>query len=189
MVTAQTAVPGIVFDGTSHYCRNPADATAWLESRHHTAADQALEWWSVVCNRNRIDWACDVPTLHRQVDITQPIAGAAHRVTIQFDQYTPIERARALTRRAIDMFWADAESEVPRQCSQPVQSDRTAWELTRKEYQRELSSSPLFATVSTDDRASEVLLFSNGGPAFDFKPGSGASDLDFDCWTMWIVVT
>jgi hypothetical protein len=70
-----------------------------------------------------------------------------------------------------------------------VQNDSTAWELTREQYQRELTTSPLFATVSTDDRVSEVSLFSNGGPAFNFKPGNGAADLDFDCWTEWIIVT
>ena len=89
--------PSVRIDAAPQVCRNSENASSWLETRHHTAADGATEWWILQCNRERGNWSCERPELKREISAEMTIASQMRHLVIHFDERTSILNARELT--------------------------------------------------------------------------------------------
>lgn len=183
----KSTAPGIHFDAEQSYCRHSHFARAWLESKHRFVPDHIEEWWSIHCARTHRTWECDAPTQHRITDITHTFAGVTQRVTIKFDQHTPPDRARAITRLAIDTLSSDT-GPLPTCNSPKSEQDAQEWRKVQETFRLGAGVEPLEVEVTTEDSKTEVWIPDRGSVSLDFAPGGVDSPPAAECWGILVIV-
>jgi hypothetical protein len=187
----KSALPASVpIDASPGICRNPGSARAWLETKHHTNAEGAQEWWVVNCTRETRDWNCESPERKREISLSAPLSGAVRHLSIEFDDKTTMEQARELSIRSFQIL--EATADPPSECIEAGQDtvDADGWSKMQNLYRLKPSDVNLTATVSMDGDSFSVWISQDGGLALTFlRPSRAADAPTLKCWSEWVVVT
>jgi hypothetical protein len=182
--------PNVKIDTVPVVCRNPENASSWLETRHRTATDGATEWWVLHCNREHHDWSCDRPELKRETLVEVTLASKIRHLAIHSDERTSIRDARELTQRAFNVLENEHDSLGECVDGAPDKKDPVAWNKAQGQYRLTPSQTELSASVYHDAETFSVWLSENGGLAITFQPKlTGTDSFMPKCWSEWIIVT
>ena len=179
-VAAQALLPKGVGPVISGPCRNPDSARAWISTAKIRTALGVQQWREFSCSRGDGPWQCAAPEFKQRINVSLTVREKPHRVEINFDEATSLERARALAGRALAVY-ADAGKQI-------AACDNGALQ-TYRESQQWFWTRPIVLTVSHDGVQDQV-YFEGTDVVLQFSGTAADRDkLEPLCWGTMIVVT
>lgn len=181
---ARRALPSSVHLVATGACWNPHSARVWLETSKVVTPEGVNQWWVVWCQGDESTWTCDAPKFKQAILVTLPVGDETRRVELSFDKPISLERARALTARALAIY-GDPTARIPT-CSgkdiekPPSDPHGVAGPLLRVD--------PIGVTVSRHDTRDSVEL-EEVYLDFEFLRTEDDSAMQVPCWLGVIVVT
>ena len=179
---ARPALPSRVHLVVTGACWNRDFARVGLETPKVLTPAGVQQKWVVWCNRYELAWTCDPPEFQQSILVTLPVANEVRRVELNFDKLISLERARALTARALAIY-GDPAARIPTCSGEDIEnppSDPHGTDSLAR-------ANPIHVTVSRNETKDSVEL-EEVYREFEF-PLSGEPEMQTPCWLDVIVVT
>jgi hypothetical protein len=62
------------------------------------------QWYEFTCYRNAQPWRCDLPEFKQSISYDLTVKGVRRQVALSFDRDVPLNRARQLAQRALEIY-------------------------------------------------------------------------------------
>ena len=179
--------PGVRVEGIPDICRNPRHAYAWLSTWAQLRPDGVTEWWTVQCERERRDWACQAPEHRGLIWVYADIGGISRQLELSFEDGIDLDRARRVAVLAERIIHDPSSAPIPACGGAASQSE---WEKKQRENALSATDTIVELDIRTD-KAGGMHVITQGGAGLDLTftdDGTAPPARNRPCWTEWIVV-